>query len=445
MAAPRACIVGGGPAGLTQARVLASLGIEYTIFEAAEDFGGLWNHDNPASPIYPSAHLISSRDKSGFQDYPMPGDWADYPSAGHILRYIRDFAQARGLYAHARLGEGVEKAVPTEDGWEVTTTKGATERFRWLIAANGSNWKPFMPDWPGTGARSEPKNTIVRHSSTYKSVTEFAGKRVLVIGLGNSGVDIACDATHLADSVTVSVRRGYHVVPKMILGKPADVFRDDAPPLPLPLRRKFFEILLRFLVGDLSRYGMPKPDHRLLETHPLLSDPFVHHLRHGDIRITGDIAAINGGTVSFTSGEEDRFDDIIAATGFEWEIPYIDPALLPWDHGRLHPPLAIFPEQNNLFLLSFVETNGSSFSLFNEMAWIIGHAIHAGRDQPAEAEKLRTILKTTHFDSTGGLRMVASNRHVGYMDNAAYRKNLGRLRRMMGWPKTGRPQSPDAP
>jgi len=434
----RAAIVGGGPAGLTQARVLDALGVAYTVFERNADFGGLWNRDDPASPIYDSAHLISSRTMTGFEGYPMPDSWADYPSRKRVLDYIRAFGRDYAIHDNTRFGESITGATPIAGGWRLTTSTGKTEEFRWLIAANGSNWKPMMPDWPGDFSGT------LRHSSSFKSATEVQDQRVLVVGLGNSGVDIACDASRTARQVAVSLRRGYHVIPKHILGKPADVFAANGPKLPLPVRQWVLTRLLRILIGDLGQYGMPKPDHKLMETHPLLNDQFVHHLRHGDVEILGDVARFDGQDVVFKDGHRAPFDQVICATGFDWEIPYIAEALLPWDRGRLAPPLSIFPDTPNLYLLSFIESNGSSFSLFNEMSWVIGRAIKADAGDQVQYDKLRHILNTTTFDVTGGLHMQATDRHVGYMNNETYRKALVQLRKMMGWPQVETAPAPSA-
>jgi hypothetical protein len=425
----KVCIVGGGPAGLAAARALGALGIEYTIFESEDEFGGLWNDKNPASPIYNSAHLISSRTKTGFDGFPMPEEWADYPGRNNIRDYVRQFAEISGAAKHARLGEGIKQARPLEQGWEVETTKGNAEQFRWLIAANGSNWKPIMPSWPG-----EFTGTL-RHASTYRSSDELKGQRILVVGLGNSGVDIACDTAQACTIAHVSIRRGYHVIPKHILGKPADVFADDAPPLPFFIRQRIFQTLLRIIIGDLRRFGMPKPDHRLMETHPLLNDQFIHYLRHGDLKIKGDIDRFDGNDVVFVDGHRETYDQVICATGYDWETPYLPEDALPFERGRLKLPLCIFTPREDLFALSFVESNGSSFNLFGEMAFIIARSIAAQIEGGEKHKRLQVLVHQNSWDVMGGLKMQGTDRHVGYVDNRTYRKALMKLRRQMGWPK----------
>ncbi|NOX74348.1 MAG: NAD(P)/FAD-dependent oxidoreductase, partial [Alphaproteobacteria bacterium] len=168
----RAAIVGGGPAGLMQAYACQKLGIPFTLFERNADFGGLWNRDDPASPVYDSAHLISSRTMTGFDGYPMPENWPDYPPADLVLRYIRDFAREFDLYAQTAFNESVETAEPVDSGWRLKTSTGRDETFRWLIAANGSNWKPILPDWPGDFSGT------IRHAASFKNADEVRDKRV---------------------------------------------------------------------------------------------------------------------------------------------------------------------------------------------------------------------------------------------------------------------------
>ncbi|WP_330252818.1 NAD(P)/FAD-dependent oxidoreductase [Nocardia sp. NBC_00565] len=271
----RVCIVGAGPAGLSAARALKRLGIPYDQYERHSDVGGIWDLDNPGTPMYKSAHFISSRGTSGFFDFPMPDTYADYPSNRDILRYTRGFAAAYGLRDAIRFNCAVQHVEQVGDIWSVTLPDGTVKQYRAVICATGVTWAPRSPEHPGT-FKGE-----IRHSSTYRDPEEFRGKRVLVVGLGNSGADIACDAAANADTAFVSVRRGYHVIPKHIFGIPSDEFGNRGPDLPVKLERPLMQTLLRMIQGDLTKYGLPKPDHKLFESHPLLNSQLLHYLQHG--------------------------------------------------------------------------------------------------------------------------------------------------------------------
>ncbi|HZW90078.1 MAG TPA: NAD(P)/FAD-dependent oxidoreductase, partial [Myxococcaceae bacterium] len=211
----RVCVVGAGPAGLSLARAFLAHRIPFDVYERHRDVGGLWDPSNPGSPIYESAHFISSRTQSHFHDFPMPEDYPDYPSHRQVLDYVRSFADAFRLRDHIRFGTGVTSAVADGGGWKVTLSTGEVRPYAALVCASGTNWYPVMPTYPGVFAGE------MRHTQTYRSADELRGKRVLIIGAGNSGCDIACDAARTAEKVFLSVRRGYHFIPKHIFGKPA--------------------------------------------------------------------------------------------------------------------------------------------------------------------------------------------------------------------------------
>ena len=203
------CIIGGGPGGLCMARALKRQGLAYEQFERHRDVGGVWDIDNPGTPMDESAHFISSRDLSGFLDYPMPKHFPDYPSNRQILEYARAFARAFDLYDNIRFNTAVEKVEKQDDGrWQVTLAGGEQRRYRAVVCATGCNWDPNMPEVKGQF------NGEIRHSVTFKKADEFRGKRVMIIGAGNSGADIACDAATHADKAFISMRRGYHFIPK---------------------------------------------------------------------------------------------------------------------------------------------------------------------------------------------------------------------------------------
>ena len=209
------CIIGAGPAGLAAARALKARGLPYTHLERHTAVGGLWDIDNPGTPLYESAHFISSRTMSAFSGYPMPDDYPDYPNHRQILAYLRGFADAYDLTDSIEFGVEVTAIEPTADGrWRVLRSDGTASEHDQVVAASGVQWDPIVPELPD-GYTGE-----VRHSVTYRSAEELKGRRVLVVGAGNSGCDIACDAARSADHAVLSVRRGYWFIPKHVFGIP---------------------------------------------------------------------------------------------------------------------------------------------------------------------------------------------------------------------------------
>lgn len=419
-------IVGAGPAGLAAARALRLRGIDYVQFERHTDVGGIWDIDNPGTPMYRSAHFISSRDKSGFWDFAMPKAFADYPSREQILAYTRAFADEFGLQNAIRFGTEVRAARQDADGvWTIDTSDG-TVRARALIAANGTTWAARRPEVPGEATFSGE----IIHSQAYRDIEQFKGKRVLVVGLGNSGADIACDAAVSADRAFVSTRRGYHFIPKHILGEPSDTTEW----LPIWGERLLYAIMRPIVIGDVRRWGLPKPDHRLFETHPLLNTQLLHHLQHGDVTAKPAIAHFDGPDVVFADGTRERVDLVVFATGYDFAIPYLGDGVVSYTGGRPDLYLNAFSRTHpGLYAVSFIEVNSSAYTLFDHVANLIAQRIADERDDPARAARFDELARTDRPDLTGGIRFVASDRHANYVEVRAYRKALRRTAKRMGW------------
>ncbi|MGW0039204.1 flavin-containing monooxygenase [Gordonia sp. NPDC003376] len=424
----RVCIVGAGPSGLVAARRLRDAGIPFDVFEKHSDVGGIWDPENEGTPIYDSAHFISSKYTSGFYGHPMPADYPDYPSWRQILDYIRTFAADEGLYEHIIFDTPVDKAVRDADGnW--TVTAGGTERiYRALIAAPGVTWHASSPTLPG----QETFTGEIRHSSTYKSPTEFAGRRVVVVGAGNSGVDIASDAAANADAAFLSVRRGYRFIPKHIFGVPLDVFINEGGTLPegvvLP---EDPSALIDALVGDLTRYGLPEPDHDALASHPIVNDQIIHYLAHGDIIAKPDIASLDGDEVVFTDGSRERVDLILLATGYEYRIPFVDEDLFEWNQGHPKLYLNVFNRTvDNLYVLGFIEFADAAYHRFEEMAQLIAIDLTVGG---ADKEKLAELKRTDDPDLRGGMQYVDSPRHANYVETHTYQDAVAKVRDQFGF------------
>ena len=418
-------VVGAGPAGLATARALRVRGLPYLQFERHGDLGGIWDIDNPGTPMYESAHFISSRDKSGFFDYPMPKSYADYPSRTEILEYTHSFADAFGLRAGVRLDTPVFGSRQEDDGsWTLETSVGSV-RASALVCCTGITWDPRMPNVPGHF------DGEVIHSVDYRDPSRFADRRVLIVGLGNSGADIACDAAASADAAFISTRRGYHFIPKFLAGTPSD----QTEWLPIWGERLLYSVVRPLVIGDVRRWGLPKPDHKLFETHPLLNTQLLHYLQHGDIAAKSGVARFDGPDVVFTDGTRERVDLVVFATGYDMSIPYLPHDYLPWTNGRPDMYLNAFAPRPGLFGVSYLEVNSSAYTLFDRLANLVAEHLADLRDNPARAELFRDLLATDRPDLSSGIKFVDSPRHTNYVEVRAYKRNLSRVVGLMGWPE----------
>jgi hypothetical protein len=427
------CVIGAGPAGLAVARALKERDLPYTHLERHTAVGGIWDIDNPGTPMYESAHFNSSRTLSGFGGFPMPGDYADYPPHRDILAYLRSFADAYDLTSNIEFGVDVAKVAKEGDGtWTVKRADGNVSRHSNVVMCSGSQWFPAIPQLPGDFAGE------VRHVHTYRSVDELKGKRVLVVGAGASGCDIACDAARTADHAVISMRRGYWFIPKHLFGRPVDTIAAGGPYLPMWLEQRLFGALLRMVNGDVRRLGLQKPDHRLFETHPAITSMLLYHLQHGDLTAKPAITTTHSDTVTFSDGTQDRFDLILLATGYRHKVPYAQEYLSDEQHPDLY--LSAFSREHpGLFGVGYVETNSAAYGLFDTQAQMIASFIQEWSLNPRRAERFAELIRTDDPDLTGGLRFVSSPRHKGYVNSETFTKYLHKVVTSMGWRGVGNP------
>lgn len=419
-------VVGAGPAGLILARRLGGTSASFEVFERNTDVGGIWDIDAPGSPIYESAHFISSRTLSGFADFPMPNDYPDYPDHRQLLDYIRSFADEFDLRRNIRFGVSVDRAVSEDGLWELHFDNGDVRVCRYLVCSNGVTWVPNLVSWPGEF------NGEVRHAVTYRSPGEFEGKRVLVVGAGNSGADIACDASFVADQAFLSVRRGYHFIPKHIIGMPSDVFASQGPSLPHWLEVRVFGLMLRMINGDLRRFGLPKPDHRIFESHPLMNTQVLHYLGHGDCIAKPDVERLDGDDVVFVDGSREQIDLVITATGYQHAIPFLEPGVLSVKGGRPDLYLGMFSRSHpSLAALGFIEFASAAYDNFDRMAELIV-ADATATEGSSTAQAFQRLKAADHPDLKGGHRYVDSDRHSNYVEVNTYLKLLDKVRAEVG-------------
>jgi cation diffusion facilitator CzcD-associated flavoprotein CzcO len=396
---------------------MSALGLPFDLIERHPDVGGIWDIRFPGSPMYESAHFISSKTLSAFRDFPMPDSYPDYPSHRQVLEYLHGYADRHGLRAHAQFGAAVREARPAEDGsWTVVMEKGETRQYAGVILAIGQQWTPKMP---GAAARFEGE---AYHSSAYGSARQLDGKRVLVVGGGNSGCDIAVDAGQAAAKAFLSLRRGYWFVPKHLFGLPADVFGARGPHLPYWLERRIDERLLRLLLGDLRRLGLPAPDHRLFETHPVLNSQLLGSLAHGEVVVKPDVREFRGRRVVFADGSEEDVDVVIFATGYRRRFPVLPESVHhEGDVACLYLNLC-HRTQPGLFVVGFFETDGGAFPLIDLQCELVARVIQARRSQPKKARRFQKRLEAPPPDLTGGVRYLQVERRQNYVRSRPSRR-----------------------
>ncbi|GAA1789134.1 NAD(P)-binding domain-containing protein [Nocardioides hankookensis] len=413
-------VIGAGPSGLAAARNLQRAGIPWAGYELATGVGGLWDIGGPRSTVYESAHLISSKRTTEFSEFPMRDEVADYPSHRELLGYFRDFASTYSLTDGFSFGTEVVSARPDGDGWVVVSEGPAgrvERRHAGVIAANGTLSEPSVPTFAGSF------DGEVFHTSAYKSPTVFAGKRVLIIGAGNSGCDIAVDAVHHAASVDMAVRRGYYFVPKYLFGKPSDTL-NQGKPLPPRIKQAIDSRVLKMFTGDPVRFGFPKPDYKIYESHPIVNSLVLHHLGHGDLRVRPDIDRLDGDGVVFADGSRTAYDVIVLATGYHLHYPFLNPELLRWAGHGSAPDLYlnIFTQEDpNLFVLGMIEASGIGWQGRYEQAELVASYLRARSANPDAARALEDRVAGPRPDLSGGYHYLGLERMSYYVNKDAYR------------------------
>ena len=392
----KVCIIGAGCSGITTAKRLAEHGIDYDQFELSDDVGGNWYFRNPngRSAVYESLHIDTSKTRLQFEDFPVPDEWPDFPSHRLMHDYFRAYVEHFGLRDRIEFGVGVDAARRTGDGWEVTLSTGETRSYTDLAVANGHHWKPRLPDYPGSF------DGVLMHSHAYVSPfepVEIRGKTVIVVGMGNSAMDIASElsAPWMAERLYVSARRGVWVLPKYRNGQPAD--KVMAPPdIPKDVALAASRELIRGLVGSMSDYGLPEPDHEPLAAHPSVSADFLTKAGSGDIHMLPAIASMSGRTVTLVDGTSVEADVIICATGYDMRFPFFDESEV-----ELHPdaehryPLfkrMIKPGVDHLFFMGLAQSSPTIVNLAEQQSKLLARLLTGSYVLPSVAEQERLMV-----------------------------------------------------
>ena len=416
------CLIGAGAAGLTAGRALADRGIAFDWFEKGSMVGGLWriDNDNGCVAAYKTLHLNSSRPLTQFPSYPMPEDWPDYPRHEQIAAYFQGFAEDNHLLERITFRTevtGVEPlpgdGSPGAHGWAVTVTGGQRRTYRAVMVANGHHGTPSVPDFAGefTGETF--------HSHDYRDPVVFTDKDVVVVGVGNSGMDIACDAAKVARHVYLVTRHGVHVIPKYVFGRPVDQLGTPLMAyLPFPVERTLYEAILRISQGRPEDRGLPRPDHRLLHAHPTVSAELYDRVGHGDITMKPGIERLEGDQIRFGDDSVVHADVLVLATGYRVSLPFLAPEVFDAAHNAM--PLyqrVVPPDRPGLFFIGFIQTVGAGIPLYEYQSQWIGDVLIGAAALPSPDEMRAWIARDQRSMAARYLR---SDRHTMQVDYWRY-------------------------
>jgi dimethylaniline monooxygenase (N-oxide forming) len=426
---PTVCVIGAGSSGIAAVKALDERGFELDCFEASDRVGGLWvyKNSNGMSAAYRSLHINTSRARMEYADFPMPATYPDFPHHTQIAEYFDAYVDHFGFRDRITFDTRVTRAERLADGrWEVSTDRGDTRSYDALVVANGHHWDARWPEpaFPG----HERFAGVQMHSHDYAGDDPdlFRDKSVVVLGMGNSAMDIAVEASFVARDVYLAARRGAWVIPKYILGRPMDSMQASAR-IPFAIRRRAQEALLRLVVGDMERYGLPKPDHRFLEAHPTVSDDVLSRLAHGEIAPKPNIAELTERTVRFADGSEVDADVVVYCTGYRVTFPFLDPALISAPDNDLPLFRRVFhPDVGGSYFIGLLQPIGAIMPLAElQSQWICDHL--AGRYQLPPDVELRADIEAER--AAMFKRYVASKRHTMEVDFEDYVLGIRQERR----------------
>jgi hypothetical protein len=380
------------------------------------------------SAIYRSLQINTSRDMTAFADYPMPADYPDFPRHEQIRDYLEGYVDHFGFRHRIRFRTTVETVVPQADGTFVVGLRAGdsetlTRRYRAVVVASGHHWLPRMPSLPGVFSGQ----TI--HAHDYRSPEAFAGRRVLVVGMGNSGCDIACDLARVAERTVLSTRRGAHVIPKYLFGIPLDTVCPEFiwRFAPMWLFRPAFATVVWMNRGALGLYGLPRPSHQVLQEHPTISSDLPSLVRERRIVMKPDIARLDGDGVIFVDGSRETIDEMILATGYKIVFPFLDAGIIAPEENevRLYRNV-VHPGVPGLYFLGLIQPWGAIFPLAEAQAEWVGDLLE-GRCQLPSPDAMERAIDADRARIRR--RYVKSPRHTIQVDFHAYRAAVRAERR----------------
>lgn len=426
MAESRRCaVIGAGAAGLSAARHLLADGHQVTIFEAGSYVGGLWvyDNDNDLSVAYASLHINSEPRATAYEGFPFPEGTAFFPSHKDVHGYLESAADHFGIRDRIRFRTRVSAVEPVEGrpgtGWLVRTEDGSEDTFDVVVVASGHQGRPAHPAWAGAF------DGTYLHSNSYREPQPFTGKRVLVVGVGNSGLDIAADLVPFAAQTLSSARSPVLIMPRMILGVPSAriLGKINKRWLPWVVQRQAMRWISRVYHGRPEQWGFRTPRTR---THPASSATYMAHVSYGRIDVRPGVEAITGRTVRFVDGTSAEVDTIIAATGYEVDLPFLPKKVSPTVERRIEAyKRVVHPDWPGMYFIGFFNVSGgANISMMDVQSRLMAAVLRGEVELPDAAGMHRDIAQERRFLTK---HFPGSARYGLELDPVRYRRQVAQL------------------
>jgi dimethylaniline monooxygenase (N-oxide forming) len=411
---PRACVIGAGSCGIAAAKALYEARIPFDCFEAGPVVGGLWKFENPnrLSGAYSTLEMNTSGPRMSYSDFPVGTD--DYPPHHVVAEYFDRYVDHFGIRETITFNTRVEHVAPLGDGrFEITTSSDgqrATGTYDAVLVANGHHWDPRWPEPPFPGRFDGEQ----MHSHDYRRPEQLAGRRVLVVGGGNSGMDIARDAADFGEAAFLSLRRGVHVIRKRLGRKRKPIDQTLAPPwLPWTLKQKGFE-LMRIRSGDISDYGFDEPDHKVGHAHPTVSDEIHDRLGAGAVKPKPNVGELRGDRVLFQDGTEEDVGVIVYCTGYKVSFPFFDQGFISAPDNDLPLYMRTFhPDVEGVYFLGLAQPLGAIMPMAEQQSKWIAELLTGSYELPSKDE-MRAAIADARIAHTR--RFYKSKRHTMEVD-----------------------------
>jgi dimethylaniline monooxygenase (N-oxide forming) len=425
---PSVCLIGAGSSGIAVAKALHQHGVPFDCVEASDRVGGNWvfGNRNGMSAAYRDLHINTSRDRMAYADFPMPADYPDYPHHSQIAAYFDSYVDHFGFRDHIIFNTKVEQVVRGADGvYTVTTDDGVVREYDVVLVANGHHWNPRWPEPAFEGSDTFEGTQI--HAHQYLDPSIFEGRNVVVLGMGNSAMDFAVESSYVAANTYLAARRGAWIVPKYLFGRPSDQLKND-PRIPFRIRQKAIHNIVKLYTGDLTKYGLPKPDHQFGEAHPTISGRILDRIQHGRVAPKPNIRRLDGRFVEFVDGTRAEADVVVYCTGYKITFPFFadDFVTAPDNHIELYRRV-FHPGVPDLAFVGLVQPLGAIMPLAEAQGQWLAAYLRGEYALPAESDLVADVRQDQQAMRK---RYVASKRHTIQVDFDDYLRDLEKERKL---------------